>query len=568
MTRIEINHQVLSSRIVEFLIYGPQDLTVKSVYENASSLLAEEATLRADLQRHQQLLQNVQRDISKLNQKLTSHNVMSSYQSLVKDTVKQQLLTLGSKVEQLRETSDVEVIPSIVHDIVQVAPKFLSPKSKIFQLLQSTTMQLRTDMLSDFHHKFESHLSRIEALTSYSAQMSWEQFLSSSRQWLVAFTMISILPCLFKDSSLIVDHYIDALDAAMGPLWARCHFHLLTARESGTEGQLLWTFEYMRSFVDLLSTMCMALSNQQLLNSIHSADFTTASMNYIVNKATRFMRAHIASALSSLSLNTSTLMPLIEYTLELDGHIRALQRPSLSIVGVFCDHKLLLSEWVSQDREYFMYQLNNFCVATSAYSCHFASKKEKNVFCFASVYDALHLLHVAHTRYAALPPDAADTFVLFVIEPILLCSLGFLLSYSHISPTLRAIHRNRLHDIAVCKSDVRNYISSAKYVMKSLLQLSNSNSTLPVKNTLRYFNSWKTLKAWIPDLAKEVSGLRKVVEKASLLSDIASELATSSPAQQAAGTLHDLFKFQIDQCAILISNVESKCELDTMYSDT
>ena len=46
--------------MLEFLIYGPQDLSVKSVYNESTSLLSQEATLREDLQHHQKAIRKVE----------------------------------------------------------------------------------------------------------------------------------------------------------------------------------------------------------------------------------------------------------------------------------------------------------------------------------------------------------------------------------------------------------------------------------------------------------------------------------------------------------------------------
>ena len=206
--------------------------------------------------------------------------------------------------------------------------------------------------------------------TSAQTTNSWESFLNKSKLWLLSYTSVSLLPVILTESkSLLPERYIEYLDEALTPLWGRFHFHLninkdsiqssllninhYTSTNTNTNisststsasslslltlynNHLLWIFNYSKNFIHLISGFCTEMITSNKLSfldtffntasnnsnntdkdkdnnnsNITNTDIATLIRSYVVDKAIRFMRAHVANVvmivLSSSSTPTTT----------------------------------------------------------------------------------------------------------------------------------------------------------------------------------------------------------------------------------------------------------------------
>ena len=211
-----------------------------------------------------------------------------------------EILTLTDTLLKLHHFSNVKRIPELVFGVINSLPKTLPEGSRIRQKMNETVEMVKASLLQSFHAEFEAHLS--ENKNSNDAKVMWTSFLNVAKDWLSAYSLVSLLPVLISNSlSLILERYVDALDEAMTPLWGRFHFHLTTARESRSVEQLVWTFNYAKSFVTLLIDLCSQLTSSGKLERLHKVDFEGAAIIHIVDKAVRFMRAHLAQSIVDYS---------------------------------------------------------------------------------------------------------------------------------------------------------------------------------------------------------------------------------------------------------------------------
>lgn len=255
---------------------------------------------------------------------------MEIYTHLVELKLQEQLLTIAQYLNELKLNYKIKNIPIIIKKIIDVAPKVLPTETKLFQILQKTVLDIKTKMLSEFHSLFESHLTKSEELISdeNSKLASWSQFLSSAREWLISYTMISILPSYLQDANhkLCIDSYNECLDSAFTPLWGRFYFHLCNSRNLNTIDQILWTFDYSKSFLSLLLELCESITStneisSSLLNiesdseinyNLHSMlspelieYFRIETIKQFIEKICRFLRSHVADCITIIFTNNS-----------------------------------------------------------------------------------------------------------------------------------------------------------------------------------------------------------------------------------------------------------------------
>jgi hypothetical protein len=334
-----------------------------------------------------------------VNKIFKDEQIMESYRHLIHLKLQEKLLSVAQCLGELKSNRNHLRVPYLINRILTVAPKALPPDSQIFLSLKATVNEIKAQMLSEFHSSFEAHLLKSEELISESDRklMSWSEFLSTARELIVAYSMVSILPSYFQDSNhkLCIEAYKDCLDSAFTPLWGRFHFHLGAARDSGSKEQILWTFEYSKSFLGLLSELCGSITSSspsnereqsqggkweeegdgglhQMLSPELMIAFRLAAMEQIVEKSCRFLRAHVAECISSLSESALPLFvtSLLDCSLDLDAHFCGLleetvQRGSINstppppisyslpVSIVFADHSLCRSLWLSADADHF-----------------------------------------------------------------------------------------------------------------------------------------------------------------------------------------------------------------------
>jgi hypothetical protein len=284
--------------------------------------------------------------------------------------------------------------------------------------------------------------------------------------------------------------------------------------------QLIWTFSYAKSVVALLVDLCLQITSAGQLQRIHEGDYSAAGLGHITDKASRFMRAHLAQTIVdySSSMGSDMVMQLVEHTLDLDAALAAECPPPLTVSSVLYDAKAIHIQWVEADHRYFSSQLAKLCANSAAV---YGFKPQQNVLfggemslrhamaglssssrkasttaiakpsnstvvtkgkystqlrCYDALYDSLHLFSVACNRYQFMPPASQDIFNHVILEPMICITVGLFLYRIRSHPGLLAISDNNLAGAlkhcgpdAVASVDapppaaVRDFLDSAQY---------------------------------------------------------------------------------------------------------
>ena len=390
---------------------------------------------------------------------------------------------------RLEACQDVTELPRLVLQVQKHMPARLPRQTATKKQLDTIVSRKRETLLGSFHEQFESHLSDAATSTTGddaadSAQGGqsihmWSSFLGVSRVWLLAYSMVSLLPVVLGESaSRVLDIYQqDILEEALLPMWGRFLFHLTAARDEASQEQLLWTFGYARSYVELLCDMCAQISQGGLLERLCPGAYREAGARHVVEKAVRFLRAHVAQIVlahasgvdicggcgSSGSSSSGGIMRVVEFSLELD-HFLNQQCPgrepgeALTVTAVFCDAPALFRRWLEADFCKLRGLLEAVCFdAQSVYASAFSSAEPSGAgaeveakaltlarppsryFCYRGVYESLALFVLASKRYACLPAAAQAALSSAILEPLLAVALGLLMLRVRSCAVLHAI---------------------------------------------------------------------------------------------------------------------------------
>ena len=245
------------------------------------------------------------------------------------------------------QRKSIHTIPTLVLEVVSCVPlrdltlTALPKTSCIMMQLKKTVDDLKKSIRDQFTAQFESLLTRSSdgvfstvdtrmQDTNRSSTHMWQTFLTSSREWLLAYCLLSILPVALSETThQVQDAYRDAVDEMLAPLWGRFRFHLQqstgvsSAGEGGSKRQVLWTFQYCRSFVQLLVDLCQRITipssesestasdgascMEKVLQALpplagqqmraDACTFRLASQKFLIIKCIRFFQAHLAEVL-------------------------------------------------------------------------------------------------------------------------------------------------------------------------------------------------------------------------------------------------------------------------------
>lgn len=364
----------LCSRIKYYLTVGSEGDTAPVIKSSVEEFIH---AWKLELSNRRAFSDSLKRELSYISNMKNAYEDTKIFTILRKHKRAQleyQLILLGQKVNVLSNLKNVEEYPALLVDLMHSIPKYIGSDSRIILRVKECAQDLRKRFLFEFHEDFENHMKDI-ALISESKDV-WTNFFSRSRNGLLTFFLVSILPTILSnDLSIVHEKFKESLDAALTPLWGRFHFHLSSAREEGSEEQLLWTFEYSKSFINMIVTLCLQISSTGLLNELHPTDYEAASKAQVAEKATKFIRAHCAQIIFTLPPKSQFSLKLIENALALDHEIAQIAKsPSTTICSIFADAKLLFAEWASNDFQYF---LSNFEKAFTSNEYAFSMKFPK-----------------------------------------------------------------------------------------------------------------------------------------------------------------------------------------------
>jgi hypothetical protein len=193
-----------------------------------------------------------------------------------------QHLSLAKAMAQLKSYKTVSEIPTLIFNVCSDIPVVLLAHSKIKKVVVDTVNEIRAPLLRHFHTLFDEHLVAAQkesngkgsnASGTSAKNALWTVFLMQAKDWLLAYSLVNLLPTVLTEThSMVLEKFQETLDEALTPIWGRYYYHLQVAREAKSPVQLIWTFEYTRSFVrmmcDLSAEMTSSAALQVLLTAV------------------------------------------------------------------------------------------------------------------------------------------------------------------------------------------------------------------------------------------------------------------------------------------------------------
>lgn len=375
------------------------------------------------------------------------------------------LFELSLSLNELSATcvDDLEKVPDIVERIIKDSP-LIPSNSAMKGLLISTVIKIKMKQLLYFQDKFETHLQNESNDSDNIVDTdSWVEFLSTSKVWLMAYCCVTLLPVVLTESkSLVSERHIESLDEALTPLWGRFHFHLSASREkalrqfnsysdvvsqlssSAFMNHISWTFSYARNFIDLILGLCTEIAISDKLPFLDTVKFSDIAKEYVVGKAIRFMRAHLADIISTLRpISDDNCLIIVEETLSVDHYFSSIltqlsqQLPTVYVSHVINDAKEFYFKWLYVECSRFTALMTSFLQnANDIYSFEFGSQNsEKCHRCYKGVYNCMKLFILATQRYQVIIITLLFHifFICFYIPSFVLC----LYMFSHCSTSLQ-----------------------------------------------------------------------------------------------------------------------------------
>ena len=506
MTSVSSLHRRLETRL---RVLDPEE-SLSSLKTDVQSLETEhEAAVAAHQRLRERMLEKL-RLVERLSERLEAGQVMDKLRRSAEIVTEIRVLQLAQSLQELQSNTDVTTIPSIVSrcaaDLIHVN-EGKSQDTEIMKFCGTVTDSVRRRVLEQFLHRFEEHLTD-DKDEDESDDEDWARFVKESKEWLLAYSLVSLLPLCSRSTSesRVVERFSEALDEILLPLWGRYHFHLDHARESQSQDQVLWTFQYSIHFCHLVIGMIKSILDSGQMKIILEVNYQLASNSHVINKITRFMRSHVAQVLVDCDQSDparffDTVLVLIEASLEFD-HLLQLQEPAYvrdcTLCSIFVDTAAIRDVWIERDLNFF--KDNMLLASLETFAFKFSSTESvPSHRCFHGVYMSIVLLMAASLRYQYLPRLAVDRFSNLVLEPLLLCGMAFLLYHIRHNPVLRSITEERYFENNLISMEdsapveLREFIDSGAYFQQALRNLPSrlcfGLGRLPRK--------WKMLLPWI-----------------------------------------------------------------------
>jgi hypothetical protein len=316
----------LAKEIESFLLFGPglsdeddfgnetngTDI-LKSLQRDIDDLIAVYSNQHTQCDEIDATFQELQERIAVLNSNLSNTEFINKYEQFCKTQYKIQLLLLVKAMKQLEHCSNVTDISSIILTITSKIPRFLPDRSNAKSMIVTIIQKKKEFLLKRFFSFFEEQFhdeNKNSHLLSHAFDdndndsnedsrkgNSWELFLRKSRDYLLPFTLLSLLPSiLFNESKQsVLEKFKESLDIALTPLWGRFYYHLKISIESKSKNQILWTFYYSKSFIEMIFNLILQITINDQLNQLYELNYVEAAKILILEKSIKFLKAHIAS---------------------------------------------------------------------------------------------------------------------------------------------------------------------------------------------------------------------------------------------------------------------------------
>ena len=541
------------------MVLEPDD-SLSSIRAEINHLLGAYEAESASHQKMRAELEDKLRQTERLRERLEAGRVMDILRRAMETVTEIRVLQLAVSLSELQSHKSVTDIPAIVGRCAADLMHFSDLKAQDTEIMKfciAVTEGVRQQLLEQFLVHFEHHLNDEE---SESADEDWVQFVRVSKDWLLAYALVSLLPLCSKSTpeSRVVDRYNEAVDEILLPLWGRYLFHLKHAREAQSQEQILWTFQYSIHFCHLVINMVKSILDSGQLKIILNANYQLASNSHVINKVTRFMRSHVAQVLVSCDQTDKdsfyeNIVMLVEASLDFDHQLQ-LQEPTYiqdsSLSSIFVDTAVLRDIWVLRDCDYFKERMQ-MC-SHEAFEFKFSSADSPFPRCFHGVYTSIVLLVAASQRYQYLPRLAIDKFSSAILEPLMLCGMGFLLYRVRHNRVLRSITEERFSEYANEQENLKppaeleDLRVTADYFQQAM-------KSIPSKLCFgfgRLSRRWKALLPWIKSAAFADLPPKNLVVKVFDTSGSSMEGTMSD-----RGSLTDV-QYSIEQVATMVNELE------------
>ena len=236
--------------VKEILLFGADDGDEHNNGSDLDSLNALKVTLQDFLNQtknfntHNDLLENrlagLLTSIEKEDHVLSSESVLQKTEKYIKLKTKIQHMSLVRAMYQLRRYSSVKDIPSLIFNVRDDVPGVLLGHSRIKKIVIETVCEVKGGLLKHFQQLLNDHIvaTQKESSTQTSSNDSssggsdlWMDFLSQARDWLLAYSMVALLPTVLTETrSMVLEKFQDILDEALTPTWGRYHYHLQVSK--------------------------------------------------------------------------------------------------------------------------------------------------------------------------------------------------------------------------------------------------------------------------------------------------------------------------------------------------
>lgn len=416
------------------------------------------------------------------------------------------LMSLATAMSRLEGFSSADEIPAIISAIQSCRPPAMFRKMKLFEMVRLAVANTRAVLLNKFLKAFEDHLSeesRPWGGSDVAQGAVWVVFLKQARSWLLAYSLVSVLPASLMDSQqAVLEAFQMAIDEAFMPLWGRFYHHLKQGRE-GSAQQVFWTFSFAKSFLQMLLSLCAHITSADQLKSLCNVDYAKAGKEQIVDKAVRFLRAHLAMVLvDGDQADDAFSSRIMEDTFDLDDWLYS-YRPPMTLSSVIYDAKPCFHRLLWTEQRDMVQQLRKCCDA-NAFDNMFDVEADMaaghSLFCYASIYHSMCLLQSYRSRYAFLPPAAQNVLSEVLLEPVLCFSLGLLLYKIRSDSVLFniSIGQQQRIDRQLGEERLQEFTQCVTYFQTAL---GNSNDSLPfAASSSRCKRRWGIVQSWMPKI--------------------------------------------------------------------
>lgn len=416
------------------------------------------------------------------------------------------VLELAQRLTALQSYPSLASVPPLVVECIGILRSMNNASlqnTRIYEFCVEVAEGVRGRVLGEFLLFFERHL---DAGGGEAEAGDWVGFVAASRDWLLAYVLVSLLPLAMTQGSgsAVLARFCESADEALLPLWGRFQFHLEHARESQSRDQILWTFQYALYFSRLLVDMCGGVLLDGSLAAVCDCDYRSAMAAHVVGKVTRFMRAHVAAVLVRCDEQSfgSTVLALAENALLYDHRAAELSDTrEARLCGVLLDSPATSALWLQRDAAYFKAALLRACDA-NAYSPSFSEQDARGPLrCYRCLYASMRLYASATQRYRYADPAGRARLSGAVLEPLLLAAMALLLFRVRAHPLLRSVTEERrsddMHPTARgLPPELEELVDSVDYYRRCLLGLAAE-----AHSSGRLGARWRPLLPWVKSAA-------------------------------------------------------------------